>query len=258
MAMEPFEPLEYKEGIEADAVCSQCGSTNPEGTLLCKTCGNNLRDQRHLRLTADQMLNTEKELSSRSMLLTTALPVLGLLILLWLGLNAGRISSLLTTPDYGRSQDFRVSAQSFWQGPESDNYDQMLQSLMSSFPSFSDAETVRMEPLSGRGWSDGVYALYERHGTQQRFVGAALLQTEGDAKYFVAQINNDVEMRGKLIVQEQALLADWNNGAFLYDGEYYPCYGSATFNADGTVHISGGSTYNSITHQSIAYRVSSF
>jgi len=61
MHKEPFKPPEYREGIEADAVCAQCGSANPEGTLICKTCGNNLRDQRMLRITADQLLDADTE-----------------------------------------------------------------------------------------------------------------------------------------------------------------------------------------------------
>ena len=35
---------EAVEHLDADAVCEPCGNVNPEGTLLCKTCGNNLRD----------------------------------------------------------------------------------------------------------------------------------------------------------------------------------------------------------------------
>ena len=61
MHKELFEHPDYHEGIEADAVCAQCGSANPEGTLICKTCGNNLRDQRLMRIAADQILDADVE-----------------------------------------------------------------------------------------------------------------------------------------------------------------------------------------------------
>ena len=38
------------ERVDADAVCARCGAVNPEDSLLCKVCGNFLRDLRGRRL----------------------------------------------------------------------------------------------------------------------------------------------------------------------------------------------------------------
>ncbi|HOJ68818.1 MAG TPA: hypothetical protein PLH06_08470, partial [Candidatus Hydrogenedentes bacterium] len=85
--------------LDADAVCAQCGMVNPEGTLLCKNCGNNLRDQRMLRLQADEALQgRETAAEQRNTFLRNALGVLGVLVLLYLGLNASSLMNLLTSP----------------------------------------------------------------------------------------------------------------------------------------------------------------
>ena len=52
MQVNPQDHHEHVEHLDADAVCEACDTVNPEGTLLCKTCGNNLRDQRARRMKA--------------------------------------------------------------------------------------------------------------------------------------------------------------------------------------------------------------
>ncbi|MCX5757207.1 MAG: hypothetical protein NTU83_01615, partial [Candidatus Hydrogenedentes bacterium] len=53
MMEEGPQPQVDIERIDADAVCEKCGTVNPEETLLCKTCGNNLRDQRLHRVQSE-------------------------------------------------------------------------------------------------------------------------------------------------------------------------------------------------------------
>ena len=52
-----YGDIQAPETLDADAVCAQCNTVNAEGTLLCKVCGTNLRDQRAIRLSADQALD---------------------------------------------------------------------------------------------------------------------------------------------------------------------------------------------------------
>lgn len=256
MVKEPFAQPEYKEGIEADAVCGQCGTTNPEGTLICKTCGNNLRDQRHLRLAADQMLDAEAEGASSSSFLAKALPILGLLIVLWLGLNAGRISSMLTTAsDYGRDFEAASSSEEYWQGEDHELYDGLYQELLTAFPSFSDAEAARLESTVSSEFTDGVYALYEKTGTTQRFVGAAKLKFQDGAWHYVAQVNGDIQLRGRASQKEHMLSANWDEGGVMYNGAFYTVSGAALLNPDGVVSISGVTDLNATQYQSAAYRI---
>ena len=53
MSDEHHQHLPEGERLDADAVCGSCGTVNPEDTLLCKSCGNNLRDQRQTRIAVD-------------------------------------------------------------------------------------------------------------------------------------------------------------------------------------------------------------
>lgn len=256
MVQEPFAQPEYKEGIEADAVCGQCGTTNPEGTLLCKACGNNLRDQRLLRLAADQILDAEVEGVSRSSFLFKALPILGLLVLLWLGLNAGRIASMLTTASDTRSgYEVASSPEVYWQGEGHEDFDALQLELLASFPSYSDAETARLESNVKAEFTDGVYALYERLGTSQRFVGAAKLKFQDGTYLYAAQINGEVQVRGRAVVNEHMLSSDWDEAAIMYNGAYYAVSGAAFLNPDGMVKISGVSDLDTTQYQSAAYRV---
>jgi hypothetical protein len=75
------------EYIDADAVCEQCSTVNPAGTLLCKTCGNNLRDQRMRRLAADEGMEAVHASDRPIRMLTGLLVVLGLLAILWAAIN---------------------------------------------------------------------------------------------------------------------------------------------------------------------------
>lgn len=255
MAMEPFAPPQYREGIDADAVCGQCGTANPEGTLLCKTCGNNLRDQRLLRMAADQMLDAEAEGTGKPSILFAALPILGLLVLLWLGLNAGRISSMLTTAGES-AEDYiaQTDPQAFWTGEGHETYDALQQSLDSRFPSFSDAEAVRLESTPSGTFTDGVYVLYERRGTTERFAGAAAVRFQDGTWYYVVQLNGQIQIRGKALETEQVLVSQWDQAGMLHGGSYYAAAGQAYLMPDGRINVSGTTDFDAAQYASAAYR----
>lgn len=260
MVQEPFAQPEYREGIDADAVCGQCGSVNPEGTLLCKTCGNNLRDQRLLRMTADQMLEAEVDgIPAKSSFLLKALPILGLLVVLWLGLNAGRIASMLVSVDDG-SGGAMISTQpgSFWDGPDQEVYNALRSELMQRFPALSEAETARMEPTPVMTYNDGLYVLYVRQGGAERFAGAALARAQNGVCYYTAWINNSIEVRGKAPITENFMASQWDEAAMAQEGLYYAAAGVAVFQANGTINVSCQTDLDSLRYQATAYRMGSF
>lgn len=256
MVQEPFAPPQYREGIDADAVCGQCGTANPEGTLLCKTCGNNLRDQRLLRMTADQILDAETEGTGKSSFLLAALPILGLLLLLWFGLNAGRISSVLTTAG-NTSQDYTLGTNPgvFWEGEGGEVYETLQQALTSRFPTIADAEAARLESSPSATFVDGVYVLYERRGTTERFAGAAAVRFQEGTWYYVAHLNGEVQVRGMAKETEQVLVSQWDQAGMLYGGAYYATAGQAYRMPDGTVNVSGSTDLDGVQHASAAYRL---
>lgn len=255
MIQTPFPQPEYREGIDADAVCSQCSTVNPEGTLLCKHCGNNLRDQRLLRMAADQMLEADKEGATGSVFLARALPILGLLIVLWFGLNAGRIASMLTTAETSDG-DYIITTNpnSFWEGSDAGIFNTLYQELKSNFPSPTVAEAARLEFNPMSSIDSGTYVLYEKLGTMERYVGVARLRNQGDIWYVTAIINNTAEVRGKARKNNEFLQVQWDEGAVQVDGAYYACTGIAWLR-DGIIHISGLSDLDSKKYQSVAYIV---
>ena len=250
MKEDPFAP-EYKETIEADAVCNQCGKVNPEGTLICKTCGNNLRDQRLLRLAADQILVGEDEaVTKRSFtFLKGALTALALLLILWLGLNAGRVTSSIGSgdeaPPLPPAQPFR-----FWEGEEKAVFDALAAQLNSDYPTESMAETARLNPVISAAPS-GRFVLFEKRGSIDVFVGGAYLaQNEGGAD-FVAVLTDGTEVRGTTKFRENYYTTEWNDAGVLSGGKYDAGVGNAMPQADGSflLFVQG----NNRTYQVRAY-----
>ena len=91
----PVNPLQNFEQIDADAVCQQCDRINDEGTLICKACGNNLRDQRNLRIAQGAGPELMKEGGSKFRLFTGLLVTLGILLAVYMVLNIGNIEQAL-------------------------------------------------------------------------------------------------------------------------------------------------------------------
>ena len=255
MKQENFTAPSYKEGLEADAVCQQCGSVNPEGTLICKTCGNNLRDQRQLRMQADQMLDAEAPASERSVFLLRALPVLGILLLLWFGLNVGRMTSMLTSADntVGDGDTILADPAVFWSGPRSNIYDTMMSNLSDNLPSETDAENARINVLPSSTLQAGDYVLFERLGTGTQYAGAATLSLDGDIWRYSASLIDGIEIRGEASFTDNLLVSRWDQAGAFYEGQYVAVTGTAEALPDGSIDLSGESTHNTQVFQAIAY-----
>ena len=260
MKDDPFAQ-EYKETIDADAVCGGCGRINPEGTLICKGCGNNLRDQRLLRLAADQMLTGEEETAQRRTWLSTALTVLGILLVIWIGMNAGRIMGMVRpgslTDSTGQTADMAaVHPAKFWES-EKGGFEAMAAELKSQFPTENDAETARLNPPSVPA-PDGYFALFEKVGTAERFVGAAHAALEDNTVRIVAAFADGTEARclGTL-AESSAISVEWQAGGALRDGKYYAAAGSAAPQTDGTYQIMARSEAVPRALQAVAYPMGS-
>ncbi len=259
MKHETFAPPEYKEGLEADAVCQQCGAVNPEGTLICKTCGNNLRDQRMLRMQADHILDADNEGSERSVFLVRAFSILGILLVLWLGLNVGRITEMLTSADGAYDDENAIAANPgiFWTGPSRATYDGMYADISAKLPSASEAENARINTTPSNRLTAGDYVLFERRGTGMRYAGAAQIEVNGDAWHYSASLVDGIEIRGAASLIEGMLASQWDQAGALYQGRYYAVTGTAEAQPDGSVHLTGESSRNTQIFSAIAYPYSS-
>lgn len=220
--------------LDADAVCAQCGMVNPEGTLLCKNCGNNLRDQRMLRLQADEYLQGyETTAEKRNTFLRNALGVLGILILLYIGLNAGSLMNLMTTPQSSGEDVILVNPHLYWEDQVKAEPFESLAKQLPNLPSESDAQTARMNamvtpPHSAR------YVLFNNTVNGETYVGCAAVRVQGQEILFTARLLNGLEIRGEILQSEGVYYTPWDrSGIKMPDGTYQYGAGSAQQQADG-------------------------
>lgn len=285
MDMDPFQQ-EYRETIEADAVCNQCGTVNPEGTLICKKCGNNLRDQRQMRLAADQaMAGGEPVPAEKRSHLRHALTVLGLLVIVWLALNMGRIGGMWTAVPDENAGGVRAHPYIFWQGPDVAAYEALEARLDAAFPTESAAENARLNP-SGVPRLDGTFALYERLGTGVRFAGGAVVQVAGDKHLFAARLLNGTTIRGEArngapgaaagkapdaasgeTAQAESqpappggmpLSADWTQVGIKHNDQYYAGTGFVVPAEDGGLTIVAAADFIERNFQALAYPMTGY
>ena len=189
---EPRENLDF-EPVDADAVCEQCGTVNPEGTLICKTCGNNLRDQRNRRITGEHVQLMGGGISGFR-IFTGLLTVLGIVLVILVASNVQNVEAWLTGV---QTQGQRSAQAQLWTGRDDAIYDQMQEEL-DQYPSTDRQREVAVaNPLDEDSYN-GRYALALRSGGgKMNVIGEASLSRRGTKVFFVANINrSDTEIRG--------------------------------------------------------------
>jgi len=148
-----------------------------------------------------------------------------------------------------------ADSMSFWEGDGHEVYDEYHGQLLRRFPSFSDAESARLESNAMTVFDDGLYALYERLGTTERFVGAAVAWQQDNEWHYVAQLNGEIQIRGKATVSDQILHSQWGQVGMNNNGAFQALTGQAFLGVDGVITISGRSDAAVTQYQSAAYRV---
>ena len=109
--------------LDADAVCADCATVNPEGTFLCKDCGNNLREQKIRRSSENVAADVLVESPGHSAWLRKAVVILGALLALYLAVNATNIAGVLV----GAHSSFEPKR--MWRGEMGDIYESLLPRL---------------------------------------------------------------------------------------------------------------------------------
>ena len=186
------------ERIDADAVCQECGTVNPEGTLFCKTCGNNLRDQRARRMTAEgagEFRDTQAQTSRR--VLVGLLTVLALLLLVWAAMpgNVQRLQDSLTRRMAEDAYSNGADPSAYWDGPISDVFDAMVRDLLNNpVTSEETRQTDESGPAPQSRYS-GRYFLRNGGRPTDPVLGSAFVVESESELYFVALLG-DVEIRG--------------------------------------------------------------
>ncbi len=249
MENDDFGTQSLGDRLYADAVCAQCSTVNPEGTLICKTCGNNLRDQRTIRLSADQELVNQGKPDEQRRWMLGLLPVLGLLLVLWVSLNVDTITGwLVSTGGSGPAPD------ALWAGADAAVYEQLLTELQEKGPTSAEARAVLGNYDRG-DVLDGIYVIAQATPLGPRVVGSALIQQKEDTAYFVAKLGEQAEVRGKAVQQGSAWAAGYETAGALQGGRHFAVSGVALRKPDGWYECFGQSEVSEDGYDFFAYKV---
>jgi hypothetical protein len=237
------------ERIDADAVCEQCGTVNPEDTLLCKTCGNNLRDQRLRRVQSESPGEGAYGGAGRLTWLTKVLGVVGALLIILVAMNLGRFEQRMTEA----SSDDTGDPQAYWKGATSVPLEQLAAQLKAD-PVTAQETEYALEHHATDDTADGRYVLVERdQGTP---VGEAIVRVDNDTYYFVAFLSKGAaEVRGCGSIEGSARIASRDKCALLMNGQRYLASGFAQRVPDGGFECFGLSQADNESYAVLAYRI---
>jgi len=252
MANEDPLPNADMERIDADAVCAACGNVNPDGALICKICGNNLRDQRMRRVRGEDGAEVVIAEPGRASWVGKGVVVFGLLLLLWTGLNVGRVAEMLAGGPGGGFGD----AAALWSGSDGRAYQALIEELQAN-PVSREEGTQAQEQSVFDGTYDGRYILVgENPGFGYAFVGQAIARQEGTKLRFVALLTRrDIEVRGEAEFESDARIAARDMAGVKIRDRYYGASGFARAKPDGGFECFGLSDHDEESYSVRAYRV---
>lgn len=214
------------EEVDADAVCQQCGTVNEEGTLLCKVCGNNLRDQRNQRIAQGAGPDLIGDGRSKFQMLTGLLVVFGILIIFFVVWNIENFESLMVD---SLSEQTATMDRNVWTGSNAAMYDEMLLDLI-EFPTPQNVRQAALDNPQIETTYNGRYLfIYPGELSASRIVGEANLQRIGDRIHFVFKASHGgPEVRGYAMLESVEdgeaprpivrRTAEIQLGTFNYDG----------------------------------------
>lgn len=230
---EPRRPSGHD--IDADIVCAGCGLENEHGTLICRQCGTNLRDQRRNRL-AEMAAGLETEhKASRRRLLSGLLSVFGIVAILGVTFNLDAIATYLA----GGGSEGRATSESYWRGPMGATFAEMIADLENNPPSDSARASAIAAPRSGAGLT-GRYVLLVPGATANAEVGIASIQEKDGATYFCALLDGGGEVRGLSKVDDAGRMTT-DHGVVEFRGVRLAGVGYAARNAQGGFTVYGAS-----------------
>ena len=244
----------HAERVDADAVCQQCATVNPENTLICKTCGNNLRDQRANRMVETYDLEGIPQVRQSFVFLRVALIVLGILIFIWLGMNLGRIEDMMVQAQMSKVSDLGR----FWKGPLKTEYDELAKTLSGGSVTEAQIRSAVATPLNSKTM-DGRYVLFARNNTTNP-LGLVVFKTNGDKVQFIVVVfdtenETRIEIRGEALQEEPTRLTCSGDASFGGPDEYFDGTGFATKLENGTLNCYARSNYSENSYSVTAYLI---
>ncbi len=253
--LRPGQHFDFEQ-IDADAVCEQCGTVNPEATLICKICGNNLRDQRLRRIAAQPAGAPQTPGVSRFRLFTTLLTTLGVLVVVAAALNVDSIAQWVVGS--GNEESSRLG--DVWSGADAEIYNELDRQLTENPITRAEEQEAIANPVIDTVY-DGRYILMRPNafsGTET--IGEAILQRRAERVYFVAKINfREMQVRGFAILTGDEggnlrPVVQSTASAHIGGGEYLG-WGYGVPNADGSHTWYAQSTFDDNSYGILAYRI---
>jgi ribosomal protein L40E len=245
------QPEVTVERIDADAVCERCGAVSPEETLLCKTCGNNLRDQRARRIAGDRGFEPGALAPERRSWIGKGLVVLGILLIIWVAINLERIEDLLAGTQTTSIADAKV----YWSGPNSAFFEELHEDLKANPLTPQEIDSALRTPVKGNGY-EGRYVLFQPNALRQVPIGEAVVRQQGDGIVFVAVLSrSDIEFRGEARFEGSVRIAARDSAGVKAGNRYYGASGFARPLDMGGFECFGLSDLNDDNYSVLAYRV---
>lgn len=238
------------EHLDADAVCERCSTVNPQGTLLCKTCGNNLRDQRAERLAGEGAAEPMPVSERPRRVLAHLLAILGLLLILWVGFNVDRIETWMTRGF--EKAVYTNDSDKAWTGSDRAIYDDLLATLDAHPISPAEIALASSQPLLTGGY-DGRYIIKRGEGSSP-VIGQGIARTQADTVYFVCRLAGDTEIRGSAQVSSPTTLTVELAGVRSGD-TYSDSYGIGETREAGRIECSGYLDRGDTPYSAVIFRV---
>lgn len=182
--------------LDADAVCEECATVNPSGTLFCKSCGNNLRDQRVRRMAGGGEQPVVEEAAPRKSrhIVSGTITLIALVALLGLVLNLDEVenwfvSSSLTVGDSA------LTPSTLWSGSTAPIYEELRSELAAHPVTLDEIQAPPTPPGEDQDLS-GRYYVKMRNAPNAPVAGYAIVGRVG-ANYHVYGEVDGHELRGE-------------------------------------------------------------
>jgi ribosomal protein L40E len=196
------------ERIDADAVCEKCATVNPPDTLLCRACGNNLRDQRRDRLVLEHAAEAVDKGRPRR-IMSVLLTIFGFLLIVWTMMNVNNIESWLAEGVFASEASDDYDPGVYWSSDESAVFEELLRQLEANPVTMEQANMAVKGPHLPPDDYTGRYVIWRPGRPVGRTPNQAYARQVDDEVRFVALVGRGgrrIEVRGKAEIEPTGVL----------------------------------------------------
>jgi len=246
------QPAGGQAPVDADAVCEVCNTVNTDGTLMCRNCGNNLRDQKLRRLQQEVPPDLNDGPSVQN-IVRGIVAVLGLLAVLIVAFASDDIANAFVS---GGAQAAPYARH--FSGPGAADFGPLEQAADSVSPTPDLVAAAQANPPAP-GYVEGNYIIIAPPDgvSPIQVLGTGSVADEGDRLLFLARLEAGIEIRGVAYRQgDKAFLSDWDDAAVrMPSGEVVGATGAAVLQQDGSLECYGQFDFDEFSYGAVAYHL---